>query len=240
MITTDIPQFMGVHIRRREDPALMTGLGKYTADITLAGVLHLAIVRSPYGHAKIVGIDKSQAEAMPGVVAVLTAEDINPHMAHPFPNFPMSEAYSVRRTPERYPLAADRARYMGDPVAVVIAEDRYVAADAAERVMVDYEPLPVVIDPEGALADDAPAIYEDWGSNLGFRWRHASTDVDPIFAKADHVIECRVVNQRVIGMAMEPRAVLADYDAEADSLTVWTTTQTPHRIRDAVADMLSL
>jgi carbon-monoxide dehydrogenase large subunit len=218
----------------------MTGLGKYTADITRAGALHLAIVRSPYGHAKILGIDKSQAEAMPGVVAVLTAEDINPHMAHPFPNFPMSEAYSVRRTPERYPLAADRARYMGDPVAVVIAEDRYLAADAAEQVMVDYEPLPVVIDPEAALADAAPAIYEDWGSNLGFRWRHASEDVDPIFAKADHVIECRVVNQRVIGMAMEPRAVLADYDAEADSLTVWTTTQTPHRIRDAVADMLSL
>jgi carbon-monoxide dehydrogenase large subunit len=240
MITADIPQFMGVRIPRREDPALVTGAGKYTGDINLEGALYLAVVRSPYGHAKILGIDKGEAETVAGVVAVLTAADINPHMAHPFPNFPMSAAYSVRRTPERYPLAADRARYMGDPVAVVIAEDRYVAADAAERVMVDYEPLPVVIDPEAAMADSAPIIYEDWGSNVGFRWRQASTDVDPIFAAAAHVVECRIINQRVIGMAMEPRAVVADYDAAADFLTIWTTTQTPHRIRDAVADMLSL
>ena len=240
MITADIPQFMGVRIPRREDPALLTGLGKYTGDIALEGTLYLAVVRSPHGHAKIIGIDKQEAEALEGVVAVLTAEDINPHIAHPFPNFPMSEAYTVRRTPERYPLASDRVRYMGEPVAVILAEDRYVAADAADLVWVDYEPLPTVVDPEAALTDDAPSIYEAWGNNVGFRWQHESADVEPIFAGAAHVVECRVVNQRVIGMALEPRAVLADYDPVADVLTVWTTTQTPHSIRDSIAAMLSL
>lgn len=240
MTTPDIPQFMGVRVPRREDPALLTGAGKYTGDIHLEGALHLALVRSPYGHAQILDIDKREAEALEGIVAVLTAEEINPHVAHPFPNYPMSETYTVRRAPERYPLAADRVRHMGEPVAVVLAQDRYLAQDAAELVFVDYEPLPVVIDAEAALADDAPTIYEEWGSNVGFRWHRASADVDPIFAEAAHVVECRVVNQRVIGNAMEPRAVLADYDAATDSLTVWTTTQTPHRNRDAIADMLSL
>ncbi len=238
-MSINIPHFMGVWVPRREDPALVTGAGLYTGDIRLEGVLHMAVVRSPYGHAKILGIDKSEAEALDGVVAVLTAEDINPHVAHPFPNFPMSEAYTVRRSPERYPLAADRVRHMGDPVAVVLAEDRYVAADAAELVVVDYEPLPVVIDPEAALADDAPLIYESWGSNVGFRWQ-AGVDVDPIFAKADHVVECRVAHQRLIANAMEPRAVLADYDTATDSLTIWAATQTPHGLRDSIAGMLSL
>lgn len=240
MTTPDIPHFMGVRIPRREDPDLISGSGKYTADIHLEGMLHMAVVRSPYGHARILDIDKRESEALQGVVAVLAAKEINPQIAQPFPTFRMSEKYTVRREPQRYPLASSRVRHMGDPLAVVLAEDPYVAADAAELLLVDYEPLPVVIDPEAALSDGAPIIYEEWGNNIGFRWHHASTDVDPIFAKAAHVVECRVVNQRVIGNAMEPRAVLADYDPATDALTVWTTTQTPHRNRNKIAKMLSL
>jgi carbon-monoxide dehydrogenase large subunit len=171
---------------------------------------------------------------------VFTAADVKPHMDHPFPGASMSDRYSVRRTPQRYPLASGRLRHVGEPVAVILAENRYVAADAADLVFIDYEPLPVVIDPEAALEDDAPLIYDDWGDNVGFRWQRENAGVDPIFARADHVIACRVVNQRVIGNAMEPRAVLADYDVERDALTVWTTTQAPHRIRDSIADMLDV
>lgn len=240
MTIPDIPHFIGAHIPRREDPALIRGAGKYTADIQLEGALHMVVVRSPCAHARLRSIDKSAAEALDGVVAVLTAADVNAHMAHPFPSAGMSSRYSVRRTPQRYPLAADRLRHVGEPVAVILAENRYVAADAADLVFIDYAPLPVVVDPEAALDEDAPLVYEDWGDNVGFRWQRENGDVDPIFARADHVVECRVVNQRVIGNAMEPRAVLADYDGERDALTVWTTTQTPHRIRDAIADMLAL
>lgn len=240
MKTPEIPHFIGARVQRREDPELVTGAGTYTGDIHRKNMLHLAIVRSPYGHAAIGDVDKSQAEALDGVVAVLTAADVNPHVAHPFSSARMSQKYSVRRTPERYPLAADRVRHVGDPVAVVIAEDRYVAADAADLIFVDYDPLPVVVDPEAALAPDAPTLYDEWGDNVGFRRQYSDDDVDPIFAQAAHVVECRTVNQRVIGNAMEPRAVVAEYDAGAESLTVWTSTQRPHSIRDGIAGMLSL
>lgn len=240
MTTPDIPHFMGAHIPRREDPSLIRGEGRYTADIHLEGALHMVVVRSPCAHARLRGIDKSEAEALDTVVAVLTAADVNGHMAHPFPSAGMSSRYSVRRTPQRYPLAAERLRYVGEPIAVILAEDRYVAADAADLVVIDYEPLPVVVDPEAALDENAPLVYEAWGDNVGFRWQRENVDVDPIFARADHVVECRVVNQRVIGNAMEPRAVLAEYDRDGDAITVWTTTQAPHRIRDSIADMLSL
>ncbi|MDX1687537.1 MAG: xanthine dehydrogenase family protein molybdopterin-binding subunit [Candidatus Promineifilaceae bacterium] len=240
MNTPEIPHFMGTRVQRREDPALLTGAGTYTGDIHLEDMLHLAIVRSPYGHAEIRDVDTSQAEALEGVVAVLTAEDVNPHLAHPFPAPYMSKKYSVRRAPERYPLAAGRVRHVGDPVAVVLAEDGYTVADAADLVFVDYDPLPVVMDPEAALGKEAPVIYEEWGDNVGFRRRDADDDVDPIFADAAHVVECRTVNQRVIGNAMEPRAVVAEFDADGDSFTVWTPTQRPHSIRDGIADMLSM
>ena len=236
----EIPHFMGVRVPRREDPDLLTGAGTYTADIHLEGMLHLAIVRSPYAHAAIRDVDTSQAEALDGVVAVLTAKDVNPHLAQPIPAPYISKKYEVRRAPERYPLAAGRARHVGDPVAVVLAENRYLAADAADRVFVDYDPLPVVTDPEDALDEDAPTIYKEWGGNVGFRRRDADDDVDPIFASAAHVVESRTVNQRVIGNAMEPRAVVAQFDAGADSFTVWTPTQRPHSIRDGIAAVLDL
>ena len=147
MTTPDIPHFMGARIPRREDPALLRGEGKYTADIHLEGALHMVVVRSPCAHGRIREIDASEAEALEGVVAILSAADVNKHMAHPFPSAGMGSSYSVRRTPERYPLAAERMRHVGDPVAVILADNRYVAADAADLVFIDFEPLPVVVDP---------------------------------------------------------------------------------------------
>jgi carbon-monoxide dehydrogenase large subunit len=129
---------------------------------------------------------------------------------------------------------------MGDPVAVVVAENPYLAADAAEAVYVDYEPLPVVVDPEAALAANAPVLHEEWTDNIAYRWHSAGGDVDAAFAKADKIIEFRLLNQRVIPNAMEPRAVLADFDTANESLTVWTTTQIPHGVKEHLVELLEL
>lgn len=238
-----IPQFMGTRVRRREDPALITGEGRYTADIQLDGMLHMALVRSPYAHAKILSIDSSAAKSIAGVVAVFTGADINPRLSGTIPSgTPVDNPpYSEGKTPPRYPLAADKVRFVGEPVAVVVAADPYTAVDALESIMVDYDPLPVVIDPEAALAENAPVLHEAWDSNLAFRWGPVGdVHIAAIFDQAAHTIELRLENQRLIANAMEPRAVLTRYDADTHSLTVWSTTQAPHGARDTLAGILGL
>jgi carbon-monoxide dehydrogenase large subunit len=239
-MASTIPQLIAARIRRREDPALVTGQGKYTADIQLEEMLYMAVVRSSHAHAHIRQIDTSAAQALPGVVAVLTAADLNTYLAQALSSgLGMSAPeYSEKKTISRYPLATETVRWAGEPVAVVVAESSYIAADAVEAVSVDYTPLPVVLDAEQALADGAPLLYEEWGTNLAFRWSKAGGGVDTAFAKAETVIELRVVNQRLIPNALEPRAVVAAYDATADVITLWTTTQVPHAVKTRVAAML--
>ena len=234
-----IPQFMGARIKRREDPTLITGQGKYVADIRLDGLLHMAVLRSPYAHAAILSIDTGQAEAMPGVVAVYTAKDINPNLATLLPMaIGKGPEFKELRNPGRRPLTEDRARHMGDAVAVVVAEDRYQAADALDAIFVDYDMLDVTVNPEAALADDAPLLHPSLGSNLAYHWFKEGGDVEAAFAQADHVTEIRIVNQRVIPSAMEPRAVTASYNAETKALTLWTTTQIPHFVKKEIAEVL--
>ncbi len=238
---TGVPQFMGVRVRRREDPALITGQGKYVADIHLDGLLYMAVLRSPYAHANILSIDTRNAEAVSGVVAVFTGADINPHLARPLPmiiGIDTDDDFKEKQNPPRYPLTTDKVRHVGDPVAVVIAEDPYIAADALDTIFVDYEPLDTVTAPEAALAEDAPAIHGD--SNLAYRWFKEGGDVEAAFAKADTVVELRLVNQRLIPSAMEPRAVTASYDPTTESFTVWSTTQIPHGLRGALAGIFDL
>ncbi len=238
-----IPQFMGVHVRRREDPALITGKGQYTADIQLEGALSVAFVRSPYAHAKILSIDSSDAVAMEGVVAVLTGADINPQLKGTVPSgMPVSDPpYSEGKWPSRYPLATGKVLFVGEPVAVVVATDPYTAVDALEAIFVDYDPLPAVIDPEDALAEDAPLLHEDLDNNLAFRWGPIGDEnISAIFDEAAHTIELRIENQRLIANAMEPRAAQASYDADAASFTVWSTTQAPHTLRDTLAGILDV
>lgn len=235
------PQFMGVRIRRREDPALITGEGKYTGDLQHEGTVHLAVVRSPYPHARVRAIDTSAARALPGVLAVLTGAELNPQMANVLPAAPAEGPnYHNGHTTARTVLATDKVRCVGDPLAVVVAETRYIAADAADAVMVDYDPLPGVSDPEQALAAGAPVLYEEWGTNQAFRWLNSNGDVETAFANAAKVVEVRLVNQRLIPSAMEPRAVVATYDKATDSLTIWTSTQIPHALRDEVAPILGI
>jgi carbon-monoxide dehydrogenase large subunit len=237
-----IPQFTGARVRRREDPALVTGQGKYTADFHLEDTLHLAFARSPYAHARVLGIDSSGAESLPGVVAVFTGNDINPNLAGPVPSGTDVDEppYAEGKKPSRPALSDGKVRFAGEPVAVVVAADPAVAADAVETIFVDYGPLDVVIDPEAALAKDAPIIHEQWDSNLAFRWGPKGENVGNIFARAAHSIELRLENQRVIANAMEPRAVLASHDATSGVTTLWLTTQAPHVAREDLACTLGV
>ncbi len=242
MTTTEgIPQFIGVRVKRREDPALITGQGKYVADIQRDGMVAMALLRSPYAHAKILSIDSSEAEAMPGVMAVLIGADIHPHLSAALPVVSdMDDKYSVKKNPKRYPLATDKVYHVGQPVAVVLAETPYIAFDAIETIFVDYDALAVVIDPEAALDAAAPIIHEAWEDNMAYRWFDAGGDVEAAFAAAYTIVETRLVNQRVIPNAIEPRAVAAEYNPQTESFTVWTTTQIPHSVRNHLSELFGI
>ena len=228
-------RFVGKSVRRVGDRRLVTGAGTYVDDIHLPGTLVAVMVRSPYAHALIRGIDSSAALALPGVMAVLTGADIQ-EMTRP----QVAEEQAPDRPLVRYPLATDRVRHVGDPVAVVLAEDFYTATDAAELVQVDYEPLDVVVDAEAALADGAPLLYPEWGDNLAYTWQVEGGDVEQAFARAKHVVEIRLRNQRVQPGFIEPRAILLNYVPVTDEMTVWATTQTPHRLRTAIAGSIGI
>ena len=243
-MTAPLPKLMGQPVKRREDPRLITGTSQYVDDIQLAGMLHLAFVRSPYGHAKVNGIDTTEAKKVPGVVAIVTAKDIEDDTTGPLPYEFGFEPFQNVKNMERGPLATDKVRYVGDPVAAVFAETRYAARDAAAAVEVDYDPLPAVIDPEKGLEDGAPLLYEEWGTNLGHTQSLSHGDVDTAFAEADKVVTLKVVNQRVLPVAMETRGCLADWrpgrPGDAGELTLWTSTQIPHGVKTKLSVLLGL
>lgn len=219
-------RIFGSGIKRREDPRLITGKAKYTDDLALPGMLHMVIVRSPHAHARIKRIDTSKAKTAPGVVAVYTGADItlnNVPCAWLIPN-------SDLKTVAHPPLAKDTVRYVGDGVAMVIAENRYQAQDAAELVQVDYEPLPAVVNPEEATQAGAPQLHADAPNNIAFRWIASSGDegLDKAFAEADVVVQERIIQQRLLPTAMEPRSALAQWNSGTEEMTVWVTSQNPH------------
>ncbi|HEX8976705.1 MAG TPA: xanthine dehydrogenase family protein molybdopterin-binding subunit [Solirubrobacteraceae bacterium] len=226
---------VGRVMRRKEDPRLITGRARYVDDISLPGTLWATLVRSPEAHARIVSIDGSEAAARPGVHAVFTGEDMS-DLGGPLPMAWAPPGVEVAN-PEHWPLARGTVNHVGDPVAVVIGEDRYAVADAAEDVIVEYEPLPVVVDPEKAL-EGGPFVHDALGSNKVHEWSLPGGDVEAGFAEADVIVERRVVNHRIAGAPIEPRGVLADY--RAGSLTLWTSTQVPHFVRLFMALLLGL
>ena len=235
MSTRDGTTYTGQSIKRFEDHRLLTGQSSYVDDMTRPGMLHALIIRSPHGHARIRSIDASAALALPGVAAVITAQDIADVAVLPT----RESADADELNPPRHPaLAVDKACYAGQPVAVVLAENIYTAEDAVELVNIDYEILPAVIDPREATSEGAPVIHEQFGSNVVLRTVNAGGDLDGAFAGADCVIAQRFDVQRVAPAPMEPRGLLAEYDAEADLLTVWDSTQHPHEIREHLARLL--
>jgi len=217
---------VGRSLRRKEDPRLITGRAQYVDDITLHGMLHMAVVRSPEAHARIVSIDTAAASAMDGVTAVFTGEDLSDLLA------PLPMAWAPpgveMKVPERWPLARGTVNHVGDAVAMVVGEDKYVVADAAQAVVVEYEPLAVVVDLEEALKDEV-LVHESLGTNKTHEWSMGGGDVAAAIAAADVVVEQRIVNHRIAGAPIEPRGVIAEY--RSGSLTVWSSTQVPHLLR---------
>ena len=228
-------RIFGSGIKRREDPRLITGKARYTDDMKLPGLVHMALVRSPLAHARIKGIDTSAASAADGVVAVFTGADVTLGAVPTAWLVPDSDL----KTPEHPALARDTVRYVGDGVAIVIAETRYQAQDAAELVHVDYEELDAVVNPEDATRDGAPQLFEDVPNNISFRWIMSSGDegLEKAFAEADVVVKERIVQQRLLPTAMEPRAALAQWNSATEELTIWCTSQNPHIHRFILSGM---
>ena len=223
----------GRRLARREDPRLLTGRGRYIADVVLPGMVHLAFVRSPHAHARVRRVDVTRAQASPGVVGVFTAADF---VLDPIEPAFAGEGYRAAGWP---PLAASRVRFVGDPVAVVAAVDRYAAEDAAELVQVDYEVLPAVASVAAATAPGAPLVHDGVPGNRYFRREHRHGDVDAAFARAPVVVRGEFSHQRVTGAPMETRGILAQWDARG-RLVVWASTQAPHLLRTALARSLGM
>jgi carbon-monoxide dehydrogenase large subunit len=222
----------GSGIRRREDPRLMSGTGTFTDDIVLPNMAHAAILRSPYAHARIKRIDTARARAGAGVLGVYTAADTEG--AHnPKPSHWLLPGSDLKVGPYQA-FARDVVRYVGDSVAVVVAETRYQAQDALDLIDVDYEPLPAVVDPQRAAAAGAPQLHPDIAGNQAFHWTVAGGDADAAFKAADVVVvKERIVQQRLIPTAMEPRSAVAQWVPTTGELTLWNTTQNPHIVRFA-------
>ncbi len=229
-------RYVGRPVPRVEDARLVRGLGRYVDDLTLPGMLYLGFVRSPHAHARIRGIETARARTAPGVVAVVTADDLGGAIGP----VPCAAQIPDMRPAPRPVLAADRVRFVGEAVAAVVASDRYALRDALELVEVDYEPLPAVVELEKALRRGAPRVHEQHPDNIAYRWQLEGGDLKDAFRRAERVVRHRMTNQRLIPMAMEPRAVLADYQPGEDRLTVWSSTQIPHLLRTQLAAMLRL
>ena len=225
--------------RRVEDYPLITGHGHYVDDLRTAEerppVLYMVVVRSPYAHAEIKNIQLDVARAVPGVVAAFEGVELVSGM----PTLDTIPVPGLKK-PERRPMAVGIVRYLGDPVAVVLAESLYAAMDARDQVEVDYEPLPVVTDPQKALAPGAPLLYRESGSNVAYTAPMSAGDIAGAFEQADHIIELRVVNQRLAPSSIEPRACMFDFDPASGELSAWLSSQSIYRARDTLAAFLHI
>src|SRR3954463_15086265 len=216
----------GQSIKRREDPRLITGKGNYVDDVRLPGTTHAAFVRSPHAHARIKSIDTAAAKKLKGVVAVYTGKDL---IAGGMKPLPVGWLIPGMKIPVHNVLTVDRARYMGDAVAVVIAESPYIARDAAELVEVDYDPQPAVADCADALKPGAPQVHGEIAGNVCFQWSLGDgAATDKAFASAAKVVKQSFRNHRLIPNAIEPRACVASANPGTGDVTLWVTTQNPH------------
>ncbi|AIJ26128.1 xanthine dehydrogenase family protein molybdopterin-binding subunit [Amycolatopsis methanolica] len=240
--------WVGRSVRRKEDRPLVTGTGTYVADIELPGMLEVAMLRSGVAHARIVSIDTSAAESLPGVHAVITGTDIA-DAVKPFSRFVDQEhtppGLAEAASPVTLPcdievLPVDRVRYVGQAIAAVIATDRYVAEDALGLIEVEYSDLPVIVDPEEAIADGAPLLHEDIPRNTQAYFEVEAGDVTAAFAKATHTDSFRFTTQRQAGVPMETRGVVATFDRVADELQVWSSTQAPFMVRTRICEQLDV
>ena len=225
--------------RRSEDFRSLVGRSHYVDDFKSAPgrppALSMLVVRSPYAHAKITSIELAEARAHPGVIAAFAGDEL----VNGMPTLATIPVPGLRK-PERRPLAVGRARYVGDPVAVIVAESLAIAEDARELVEVDYEALPTVTDPEKALEAHAPLLYEDFDSNVAFTHKISGGDITAAFEQAERVIHLRLVNQRLAPSSLEPRACFFDFDPQSGDLSAWVSSQAIYRVRETLASFLGL
>ena len=232
----------GQSVLRNEDPYLLTGKAEFIDDIQLPGMLHAAFLRSDYAHARIKSIDVSQARKRPGVVAVYTAEDFGDYWKPGPLQVPPPTAIkgSVFHARTLVPIAKDKVRFSGEPLALIIAESRYIAEDAFDDIVVDLEPLDAAIDLEKALQPGAPLVHEDLESNLAAHVFQERGNYAEAAAKADHVIKRRIMIDRGAGAAMENRGILIDWNDRTREMTIWASTQAPIPLRNSIAARLGL
>ncbi|MBV9329278.1 MAG: xanthine dehydrogenase family protein molybdopterin-binding subunit [Chloroflexi bacterium] len=233
------PNMLGLPIKRGEDPRLVSGSGAYLEDLALGGVVHLVFGRSPHAHARIKNIDVSTPRGMPGVLAVLTAAEVDAVLPVDLPkDWP---AFEVDNPPPNKILARDKVRFVGEPFVGVVATSRAEAQDAIDAIEIDYEPLPAVADPEAALEPGAPLLYEELGTNLAHRMVKSGGDVEEAFKRPDvRIVTGRFENPRVLPVPMETRGAAATFDAGTGELTFWASTQFPHSFRSMLAGILDL
>ncbi len=240
------PPYVGRSLLRREDRRLLTGQGQFIADLVLPKMLHAALVRSPVAHARIRSVDLSRAAATPGVVLALNGADLL-RLLPPVPegqiSMPSKWTTAIQHkflNPQEPLLAHDKARHVGEAIAVIVAETRDRAEDAAELVSCDLEALPAVVDPEAALRPDSPIIHERYGTNLIGAFSVGRGEVDIAFATAPHRLRRRFYHHRYAAVPMECRGVVAAYDPRTNSATIWSSTQVVHWVRREAAGLLGL
>src|SRR5881296_305109 len=238
-------KFFGAAVKRREDPRFLRGEGRFVDDVTLPGMLHAAFLRSPHAHARIVAIDTAAAAAAPGVVRVLAFRDLERWMK-PLPLFgavPPGLAavvkFDIRQAPQ-WALCRDRVRYVGEIVAMAVADSPERAEDATELIQVEWELLPSVVDMTRAAEPGAPLIHPEWGSNVGIGFTHAIGDADRAFARADVTVAETFHIQRYVGMPLEGRGVVAVWDRRDGTMTTWNSTQVPHFVQAGLTGALGL
>ncbi len=242
-------KYMGAPVKRREDPRLITGSSVYVDDLQLTGMVHIAFVRSIYAHANLKGIDASEALSMPGVLAVMTAEDLEKVLPSKYEatggdTGPAAEGGPAEPgkipVPSVEPLAREKVRYIGEPIAAVIAESRALADDAAELVVVDYEPLETYVDPYEARKDGATRIYNTNPNNVGVKYETVHGDVDAALAASPVRIKERIKFARCHPVPLEPRGIVATPDPVTRGVTIWVSNQGPHGYRNEVARTFGL
>ncbi|MBI3013934.1 MAG: xanthine dehydrogenase family protein molybdopterin-binding subunit [Candidatus Tectomicrobia bacterium] len=247
VITGNGKKLVGTSVRRKEDPDVLLGRETYTADLKLPGMVYAAIFRSPYAHALLKRVDLRRALALPGVIFGITGDSLpdflKPMSLSPYRNVEWAELKVKNPQMNYFPhvcLARERVRFVGEPVAAVVATDPYVAEDALELIEAEFDPLPVVTSVEQALQPDAPLLYEEWGDNVQLRFKVSGGDVERAFREADLVVKETVISSRYTGTPMEPRVVIGRYSAEENYLEVWDTTQRTHSVSMFVRNSIDL
>jgi aerobic carbon-monoxide dehydrogenase large subunit len=228
--------FVGRAMKRKEDPRLVSGTATYVDDVVIPGMLHMAITRSIHGHARLKRVDISKAQKLPGVVAIVTGEEVAANCG-PVPC--ASEMPDLKRA-QKPLLAVGKVRFVGEPIAAVVATDKYIARDAADLIEVDYDPLPAVVNPEIGMESSSPRLYDEFPDNVAFRSGFESGSTDEAFKNADVIVKERFVNQRLAPVAMEPRGTVANFQMPDNELVVWSSTQVPHLLRTQLAQMIRI